>query len=100
MRKADIPVIFRRGKYGFVQYKFVTNWLPIWDYRRLTLFGWKYIWVFNAAPLENRDADSEEHWTALSDMSLVQGCRNWGELHKVIEDRNYKQEEIFLDAAK
>ena len=97
MNKKDIPIEIRTCKIGAVQYRFMTEWLPLWDYRKYTLRGWRYLWVFSAEPLENRNADDQEHYRFLTDESLVDDCATYGELHHVIEMYNIKEEQKFLD---
>ena len=100
MKKCDIPIEIRINKLGCVQYRFMTEWLPLWDIHKYTLRGWHYIWVFSAEPLENRNADDQEHYVFLSDESLVDECITYGDLHHIIGQYNIQEERRFLDNAR
>ena len=96
MNKNDIPIEFKVNKHGNLVYRFCTEWLPFWDFRKYTFIGWRHIWVFSADPLSIRDADAPEHWSTLGPSDYVMQCKTYGELCNLVETENAKEEERFL----
>ena len=94
---SELPVKYRNIK-GYVEYKFITAWLPWYDIRRLTKTGWRTIWVFKADPLNVLDADSPEHYYAFTDYEVTSKLTTFGKLHKYIKEYNAYEEQKFLDA--
>lgn len=98
MTKNDLPVEYRT-KNGLLQYRIVTKGLPFWNVKKYMYFGWHYIWVFKAEPLDVIDTNLPEHWYAVSETAVIKKFNRadtFGKMNVLIKDINNFQEEIFL----